>query len=439
MKKKGQITLDFLPLSFISLLCFGYYGMKSQGHPFLPFAVIATLQFAAFLWMWSRFAMGRIAPLSLVLGAAIVARVILWPTDPILEKDFWRYLWDGRVFAHGINPFLYPPLDPALDHLDVFYRSKIHWEQFRTIYPPTSQYVFALSHLIYPDSVIGLKFILSLFDFGTGLLLVSWLPRLRIHPSWSALYLLNPLILKEFANSGHLDSIAVFLTTLAIYLATQYRNLLATFVLAVATGAKLFPIVLFPFFFKLARSKILSVFVFIGVLFLLYFPFLEAGSALFASTGVFGKHWIFNAGAVKLLNLLLDPWFEGDWSKYHYPTKVLIAILMGSLLLWLFLKLKKPKELPRTSFILLGAVLIFSPVVNAWYVSWVLPLAVLFRSVPWMSFSFLVLGAYSYFYSVSFFQIYRWVEWGLFLGIFLWVQHQKKEFPFSRSRLFLRP
>ena len=36
---------------------------------------------------------------------------------PPHSTDIYRYIWDGRVQADGINPYRYVPADPALAHL----------------------------------------------------------------------------------------------------------------------------------------------------------------------------------------------------------------------------------------------------------------------------------------------------------------------------------
>ena len=181
---------------------------------------------------------------------AIVARSVLVFTEPVLENDYWRYLWDGRVLAHGINPYSFKPLDHALDHLEISYRHLIGWKQYGTIYPPFSILVFAITHLIAGDSLFGLKVALTLFDLGTGAILVLWFRRLGVSTKWSALYFFNPLVLKEIANSAHLDSIAVFFTLFATFLLWQSGrypsgnrkvSVAAWAVLGVAVASKLIP------------------------------------------------------------------------------------------------------------------------------------------------------------------------------------------------------
>jgi len=153
-----------------------------------------------------------------LLGSMIPGVVGLTLAEPLLEDDYFRYMWDGRVFTNGINPYLYGPSDSALDHLDVDYRNKIGYKDVSTIYPPFTQFVFAITYLAFPDSLIGFKFVFVLFDIATGFLLLVWLAQIGARTQWCLLYFLNPLILKEIANSGHFDAIPVFLVFFATFL-----------------------------------------------------------------------------------------------------------------------------------------------------------------------------------------------------------------------------
>ena len=52
--------------------------------------------------------------LIVVLGFALAMRLSLVGIEPLLSTDLYRYIWDGRVQAAGINPYLHVPADPAL-------------------------------------------------------------------------------------------------------------------------------------------------------------------------------------------------------------------------------------------------------------------------------------------------------------------------------------
>ena len=220
---------------------------------------------------------------------AIMFRAVMLPSVPIQEIDIYRYLWDGMVTAHGISPFRYSPqqvLDARADRplpgdLSELVRlrdaspvtativSRIHYGHLPTVYPLVSQAVFAAATLVTPDDasvwlrMTIVKTFFVLYDLGTLLLIFYLLRRTGLHVGWSLAYAWCPLVVKEIAGSGHMDSVAVFLTTLAmaitvgVLFSKSERRIgrsvilattLAGAVLALAVGAKMYPLVLAPLF-----------------------------------------------------------------------------------------------------------------------------------------------------------------------------------------------
>ena len=47
--------------------------------------------------------------------AALMQGVLIF-SRPTLTDDMYRYVWDGRVQAHGISPYRYPPGADELAH-----------------------------------------------------------------------------------------------------------------------------------------------------------------------------------------------------------------------------------------------------------------------------------------------------------------------------------
>lgn len=220
-----------------------------------------------------------------ILVSAFVFRLVLLTTSPIQEIDYYRYLWDGAVTAHGSNPYRYAPAqvlnaaenDSQTEELNSLVRlresspglaevlARIHYAKIPTLYPPVSQAVFALGDLVTPHTasvdtrVVMIKTLIVLFDGGTIGLVWLILITAGKHPGWVIAYAWCPLILKEFANSGHLDSITIFFTTAAVwclvklYPATTRRVgfvylLGGGLLLSLAIGAKIYPVVLIPGF-----------------------------------------------------------------------------------------------------------------------------------------------------------------------------------------------
>lgn len=365
-----------------------------------------------------------------ILTAGILVRALIVFTDPIFENDFWRYMWDGRVLANGINPYLYIPEDPKLDHLGIYYRHLVGWKQYTTIYPPFSQLQFALSHIIFPDSLLGLKFILLLFDLGIFLILFFWLKKLKpqsVH--LSAVYFLNPLVLKEIANSAHLDTIPVFFSLLAFYFFYLNKKIFSVVALGIATCSKIFPLILFPILIKNSKYRLKLISVFLIVISALYFPFILSGLNIFGGTKAFANYWEFNASVFSILDYFHDKFVSifslGEilFFKLDYSVKILIA---GILLMWSWrvLKIKSQHFLFQVTSIL-SAILILSPVVDPWYILWILPFAILTQNLPWILFSFLVSISYAWFEYKDYFNYFKALEYTLFFTSFLFLKKTK--------------
>lgn len=219
-----------------------------------------------------------------VLVFAVLFRLALWWSQPIQELDLYRYLWDGRVLVEGINPYRYAPAQvdaaragnspaPDLAKLaDLLSRSPevvaifslIDRRSVPTIYPPLSEAVFGLAAFITPERApvrvqLGIfKGLLLIFDLVTVLLITGLLQNFNQPPARALAYAWCPLVLKEFANTGHLDAIAVCLTAAMFWVLTlpfeargvsfprRWRDGLATVLWGASILAKLYPIVLAP-------------------------------------------------------------------------------------------------------------------------------------------------------------------------------------------------
>lgn len=222
---------------------------------------------------------------------ALLFRLTLWWSQPVQERDLYRYLWDGRVLAAGINPYRYTPEqveatrdgEPATPELatltGVLRRSPeitkifslIDHRSVPTIYPPLSEAVFAATAFITPGRAslriqVGvLKGLLLLFDLTTVVLVMGLLRNVNQPPARALAYAWCPLVLKEFANTGHLDAIAVCLTAAMFWLLTlprgenasvpttngfstrpRWRDWLSAGLWGGAVLAKLYPLVLAP-------------------------------------------------------------------------------------------------------------------------------------------------------------------------------------------------
>ena len=105
------------------------------------------------------------AALIVILAGAVAMRLALLFVEPYLSTDIYRYIWDGRVQAAGINPYRYVPNAPELAHLrDAAIFPNINRADYAvTIYPPAAQAIFlAVTRL--GESVVAMKLGLLAFE-----------------------------------------------------------------------------------------------------------------------------------------------------------------------------------------------------------------------------------------------------------------------------------
>src|SRR5260370_33015758 len=96
--------------------------------------------------------------LLIVIAFAALFRLSILFTPPLLSDDVYRYVWDGRVQAAGINPYRYVPADERLLGLrDSKIYPKINRRDYApTAYPPGAEAIFLLTTRI-SQSVIWMK------------------------------------------------------------------------------------------------------------------------------------------------------------------------------------------------------------------------------------------------------------------------------------------
>ncbi len=185
--------------------------------------------------------------LALVLGVAVLLRVLPFLTNNFLSSDLYRYVWDGMVQAAGINPFLHIPADPALAFLrDSAIFPHINRADYApTIYPPAAQLVFAAIGLVHP-SQLAMKGAMVGFEALAVGCLVALLRRMGQPASRVLIYAWNPLCLWEYAGNGHVDAVAIGLIALALLLRARLRDGWAGAVLALAVLVKFLPLAVGP-------------------------------------------------------------------------------------------------------------------------------------------------------------------------------------------------
>jgi len=368
---------------------------------------------------------------------AVIFRLMVLPSELIHENDIYRYLWDGKVFKNGINPYKYAPADlfmyekgmtedyydpywevilkhkvfhaedqKRLDRLiqlrdenPTFYQRIGHWE-VPTIYPPLAEGIFLLSSYLREDSILFMKTIFVFFDLGVVVLIIFLLKHFQLNPLYSLVYSWSPLVVKEIPNSGHYDSIAIFLTLLAILVFLEHHRLMGTAFLALATLTKFFSVILPPIFIRPIKIKHISFFA--CILAIAYIPFIvwdqAGGRGVFEGLMTYNQYWSYNSSIFALLYWMSDhywPFMTGSL----FPTKVVCGVLYLFSLFYIFMRKENALGKIHQCLWALGGLFLLSPVGDPWYFCWTIPFLCFFRYRSWILLSGLLALSYLNFHS----------------------------------------
>ncbi len=343
----------------------GWAGLAAAGDlaPRIPlFLALHTVLFATYALLLVRTGAGaRLdrASLRLALGFAIVFRLAALAAPPSLSDDLYRYLWDGRVLASGVNPYRHPPAAAELVTLRDGHHAAINHPELPTIYPPAAQVVFAGVATVWP-APIGIKAAMAVMDLLALAALALLLRALGLPAGRLVVQAWCPLVILEFAGMGHVDAIGIALLTGALAALAAARHRLALAALGAAALAKLFPLLLVPAF--LARTPRRAWFVLPLVLAAGVLPFAAHGVDPTGSLGTFAARWRGN-----------DVAFAGLVALTGSPdtAKGLALLLLGGVLAACRLR---RASLESTALAAMTAALLLSPVLHPWYLTWIVPL-----------------------------------------------------------------
>jgi hypothetical protein len=330
------------------------------------------------------------------IAIGILFRIILFPIGPIASDDVYRYLWDGKVQANGINPYTYAPTDEALKHLhSEMLPSKINFPDMKTIYPPYSQWMFLFSYLIADEAFWGIKLLLLLSEIATMILIFFTLRNFKVEEKYSLIYALSPLPILQFFIDAHLDGFGITLLALFLYFISKNKLLYAYFTLGFSIASKLITIMIYPFLLKgrSIRNFLSVIIVPIVTVALLYLPYSINGFP-FESLFIFAQKWYSN-GAIFTL-------FQKIFSDNFIARLISLSLFFVSFV-WLYFSEKSFKEKIYQIFVLF---FIFSPVVHPWYLSWVALLtAVNFR---WSGVVFISTISIANIYAMNYILLNKW-------------------------------
>ena len=404
-------TLGLLGLAAALGFVFAFLGrqqeLKARVPEFIGLTLAAGVLYVVGVYLVQRFPLGA-AALVIILGGAVLFRVLVLPAIPSLSDDVYRYQWDGRIQRAHINPYT---VYPAMSDLAGFQDPGHPIEAARTvstIYPPLVE-----KTLSWVETVPGYKRLFTALDLASlGVLLLllaqSEQPLHRV-----LAYAWNPTVIVAFALCGHHDSLAVLTLLLANLFIIGHRPALSITSLTLSILSKYFPGMILPLFLKRTRWAYAGI---VGALALLvYLPFLRAGPRLFKGLSNYAASWESNDSLFRLIRLAGNSKSQAEL--------VVGLILLG----FVAYALKKSLHPLDASLFLIAALLLLSPNAFPWYFTWFIPFLCFRPSIPLLLMSVTAVLGYSPVVAYAAGQLYKDSPFILaleYLPVYLWLAYE---------------
>ena len=356
-----------------------FFQRQDDFDHFLAVALIQGAVYLVAVWsVWSGGPSRRV-----IFGIAAIAALMRVPivcSPPYLSTDVYRYVWDGRVIAAGINPYRYVPADPQLQSLrdsDIFPNIN-RADSAVTIYPPLAEAIF-LGVTRLSESVTAMKAAMVAFEIITFALLVYLLAAEGLPPERVIVYAWHPLPLWEFAGSGHIDAALIALTVAALWAMCRGCGGLAGLFLAGATLTKLYPAVLLPALYR--RWGWVMPAAFAAAIVVGYLPFIGVGSRVFGFLpGYAGEEGFDTRGTgFYLLDLLQQLPLLAELNGRAYAIGAFaILVALGAAIAWTRDTARSPLA---AATVLATIFMVFVSPHYPWYFAWLIVFACFIRSV----------------------------------------------------------
>ncbi|HEY6865792.1 MAG TPA: glycosyltransferase 87 family protein [Candidatus Eisenbacteria bacterium] len=364
----GSLELAALGTGLV-LAALGMAALPDWIRQLLAFQCLFIVAFALYAGTLARLPRLAARPRAgaIVLIVAVMVRLALWATTPSLSDDVYRYVWEGRVLAHGGDPWARAPLDPALAPLrDARVFPRVNHPQLATIYPPLAEAGFALVAALSP-TVAAMKLWVILHDIALIVLLMRGLGRERA--AWAVVYAWNPLVWVEYAGSAHNDPTAMIWLAASL-LALRRRPTLSALALCAGAMVKLAPLAVLPFLWRRWPPR----------------PRALAAVLLAAGLGTFA--WL-TRGANSGLHAYWASWRNNALvfdlvERATGSARAARAVGFAALVAVVLVAIARGWGAVRGARATLKAGLLVSPVAHPWYQGWYLMLEPFAPSAPWI-------------------------------------------------------
>lgn len=368
------LLLYFLLL--LSGIVYFWLGYQTARENFLQVILLFTFLFAVYFVTAKFFS---IIYFKQLLIAGILFRIMLLFSLPNLSDDVYRFIWDGRLAANGINPFSHLPIEimqmPPVTGITKELFVQLNSPHYYTVYPPVLQSVFWLAAKLFPINVFAtivfLKCLIFLVELITFFLILQLLKKLSLPKHLSLLYILNPLIITELTGNVHFEGVMIFFVLLSFLLLLKSNWQGSAIFLGLGVATKFIPVLFLPLIVnRLGWKKGLIYSILAGlttvILFALLFD-ITTIQHLIASVDLFIRRFEFNASVYYVVR-----WIGSLLTGYNIIALAgpVLYLLATGIILFFSFRNKKNNGKPYfvTALFIITTWYLFSTTVHPWYI-----------------------------------------------------------------------
>jgi alpha-1,6-mannosyltransferase len=345
---------------------------------------------------------------------AILLRLLLVFSIPMLSDDVYRFIWDGRLTTQLVDPYKHLPiayLSQGIEGITPDLFLKLNSPEYFSIYPPLNQVFFFLSALLSPDSefwsIVVLRVIIFTFELGNISLIRKLLRHYKLPQRYGLFYALNPMVILELTGNLHFEGIMVYFLLLALWYFEQNKLHWSAVFFGFSVATKFLPLIFLPLLIRKIGFKktMLYGLIVAGILVISFLPLINTAHiwAIQDSLALYFQKFEFNGSLYYLTR-----WYGFETEGHNIIAKsgqwMIIATLIS---ITFYSLLPTKKSLPTKMVWVWSLYLLFATTVHPWYVIPLLAFSVFTEKRFAFVWSFLIFLTYANYMSGEYFE---WIE-----------------------------
>ncbi len=330
---------------------------------------------------------------------AVLAHLVLIPIESYTSNDVSRYLFDGKLFVDGFDPYRTPHNAPEVNEIRHLWQPPSEHLSYVTLYPPLAILLFGLAanagvewaglvwSTLVAFSAIGTLWICTL--------ILMHIRRLHYLP----LVALSPLLILETGIGGHIDSVLTLAVSVAVLMWLKQRYFLTGLFIGLGALIKFLPILLLlplTFSSKKVPESVKMITGTLGLLFIAYSITVLIGLVPIGSIDVFFQKWRFGSPLFATLESITSV-------QAHMAIAAGILIMLSGLIAVVAWRMRSVRNVAIVGLLMqltMALPFLLGPVVFPWYLCVLVPLLILRPNATlllWMTllpFTYEVLGLF---------------------------------------------